>query len=64
MAAAKRRLVIEAVLAGMSQSEAARRCNVNQGCIFRLMTAYHRDGPAVFELASRAPHEVTPPARP
>lgn len=58
MTAAKRRLVIEAVLAGMSQAEAARRYNASQGWISRLMTAYHRDGPAVFEPGSRAPKKV------
>jgi transposase InsO family protein len=50
-----RRLVITAVLAGMSQSEAARTYGVSQGWISRLMTRYAAEGKAAFEARSRAP---------
>ena len=51
----KRRLVIAAVLAGSSQSEAARRYGVSQGWISRLLARYRVEGDAVFEPASRRP---------
>jgi transposase InsO family protein len=51
----KRRLVITAVLAGASQSEAARTYGVSQGWISRLMTRYQAEGEAAFEPHSRAP---------
>jgi transposase len=51
----KRRLVITAVLAGDSQSEVARRYNVSQGWISKLMARYASDGEAAFEPLSRAP---------
>ena len=51
----KRRLVITAVLAGSSQSEAARTYGVSQGWISRLMTRYQAEGEAAFEPHSRAP---------
>ena len=51
----KRRLVITAVLAGSSQSEAARTYGVSQGWISRLMTRYQAEGEAAFEPRSRAP---------
>ena len=50
-----RRLVITAVLAGTSQSEAARTYGVSQGWISRLMTRYNNEGDAAFEPRSRAP---------
>ena len=50
-----RRLVITAVLAGTSQSEAARTYGVSQGWISRLMTRYAAEGDAAFEARSRAP---------
>jgi transposase len=61
----KRRLVITAVLTGMSQSEAARTYGVSQGWISRLMTHYAAEGEAAFEPRSRAPKSrpaATPPA--
>jgi transposase InsO family protein len=51
----KRRLVITAVLAGMSQSETARTYGVSQGWISRLMAHYSAEGEAAFEPRSRAP---------
>ncbi len=51
----KRRLVITAVLAGTSQSEAARSYGVSQGWISRLMARYAAEGEAAFESRSRAP---------
>jgi transposase InsO family protein len=51
----KRRLVITAVLAGSSQSDAARSYGVSQGWISRLMTRYWAEGEAAFEPHSRAP---------
>ena len=51
----KRRLVITAVLAGSSQSEAARTYGVSQGWISRLMARYQAEGEAAFEPHSRAP---------
>jgi transposase InsO family protein len=60
-----RRLVITAVLAGMSQSEAARTYGVSQGWISRLMARYGREGEAAFEPRSRRPRTcpgATPPA--
>lgn len=51
----KRRLVITAVLAGTSQSEAARSYGVSQGWISRLMARYAAEGEAAFEPRSRAP---------
>jgi transposase len=51
----KRRLVITAVLAGSSQSEAARTYGVSQGWISRLMARYRFEGEAAFEALSRAP---------
>ncbi|MEV4709692.1 IS481 family transposase [Actinoplanes sp. NPDC049316] len=51
----KRRLVITAVLAGTSQSEAARTYGVSQGWISRLMARYAAEGEAAFEPRSRAP---------
>lgn len=52
----KRRLVITAVLAGSSQSEAARAYGVSQGWISRLMARYEAEGEAAFEPRSRRPH--------
>lgn len=51
----KRRLVIAAVLAGQSQSEAARTYGVSQGWVSRLMARYRDEGDAAFEPRSRAP---------
>jgi transposase InsO family protein len=51
----KRRLVITAVLAGVSQSETARTYGVSQGWISRLMARYAAEGDAAFEARSRAP---------
>jgi transposase InsO family protein len=51
----KRRLVITAVLAGASQSEAARAYGVSQGWISRVMARYRAEGEAAFEPRSRAP---------
>ena len=51
----KRRLVITAVLAGASQSPAARTYGVSQGWISRLMARYTTAGEAAFEPRSRAP---------
>lgn len=56
----KRRLVITAVLAGQSQSDAARAYGVSQGWISRLMARYRLEGEAAFEPLSRAP--VSSPA--
>jgi transposase len=50
-----RRLVITAVLAGSSRSEAARTFGVSQGWISRLMKRYAAEGEAAFEPRSRAP---------
>ncbi|WP_166852939.1 DDE-type integrase/transposase/recombinase, partial [Isoptericola sp. BMS4] len=61
----KRRLVITAVLAGASQSETARRYDVSQGWVSRLMARYRAEGEAAFEARSRRPHttpNATPPA--
>ena len=52
----KRRLAITAVLAGATQSEAARTYNVSQGWISRLMARYRVEGEAAFEPLSRRPH--------
>jgi transposase InsO family protein len=52
----KRRLVITAVLAGASQSEVARRYDVSQGWVSRLMARYRTEGQAAFEPRSRRPH--------
>ena len=52
----KRRLVITAVLAGISQSQAARDYGVSQGWISRLMARYALEGEAAFEPRSRRPH--------
>jgi transposase InsO family protein len=60
-----RKLVITAVLAGTSQSEAARRYGVSQGWVSRLMARYATEGNAAFEARSRRPHttpNATPPA--
>nr|WP_244666705.1 IS481 family transposase [Myceligenerans indicum] len=60
-----RKLVIAAVLAGSSQSEAARRYGVSQGWVSRLMARYQAEGEAAFEPRSRRPHTTpaaTPPA--
>jgi len=59
-----RRLVITAVLAGRSQSEAARTYGVSQGWISKLMARYRLEGEAAFEPLSRAPRSspaATPP---
>lgn len=58
-----RKLVITAVLAGSSQSEAARRYGVSQGWVSRLMARYATEGDAAFEPRSRRPH-TTPAATP
>jgi len=61
----KRRLVIAAVLAGSTQSEAARTYGVSQGWISRLMKLYEAEGEGAFEPRSRAPKSsptATPPA--
>jgi transposase len=61
----KRRLVITAVLAGASQSETARRYDVSQGWVSRLMARYRAEGEAAFEARSRRPRttpNATPPA--
>jgi transposase InsO family protein len=61
----KRRLVITAVLAGLSQSEVARTYGVSQGWVSRLMARYRAEGEAAFEPLSRAPKSspaATPPA--
>lgn len=52
----KRRLVITAVLSGLSQSEVARRYGVSQGWISRLMARYRTEGEAAFEARSRRPN--------
>ena len=60
----KRRLVITAVLAGQSQSDAARAYGVSQGWVSRLMARYRLEGSAAFEALSRAPGSnpaATPP---
>jgi transposase len=54
----KRRLVITAVLAGSSQSEAARTYNVSQGWVSRLMARYEAEGEAALEPRSRRPKSV------
>ncbi|WP_277208877.1 IS481 family transposase [Isoptericola croceus] len=59
----KRRLVITAVLAGQSQSEAARTYGVSQGWISKLMARHKLEGEAVFEPRSRAP-KTRPQATP
>jgi transposase InsO family protein len=51
----KRRLVINAVLAGATQSETARRYGVTQGWISRLLARYQLEGEAAFEPRSRRP---------
>lgn len=51
----KRRLVITAVLTGLSQSEVARTYGVSQGWISKLMARYREVGEAAFEPLSRAP---------
>jgi transposase InsO family protein len=60
-AMSKRRLVITAVLAGASQSEVARRYDVSQGWVSRLLGRYRTEGEAAFEPRSRRPH-TTPAA--
>jgi transposase len=57
-----RKLVITAVLAGSSQSEAARRYGVSQGWVSRLMARYATEGNAAFEARTRRPH-TTPNVR-
>jgi transposase InsO family protein len=52
----KRRLVITAVLAGSSQSQAARDYGVSQGWVSRLMARYALEGEAAFQPRSRRPH--------
>lgn len=47
--------MITAVLAGDSQSEVARRYNVSQGWVSKLMARYASEGEAAFEPRSRAP---------
>jgi transposase len=59
----KRRLVVTAVLAGSSQSQAARDHGVSQGWISRVMARYHLEGEAAFQPRSRRPH-TTPTATP
>ena len=59
----KRRLVITAVLSGQSQSEVARRYEVSQGWVSRLMARYRAEGEAAFEPLSRAP-KTNPNATP
>lgn len=57
----KRRLVITAVDGGQSQAAVARRYNVSQGWISKLMARYRFEGEAAFEPRSRRPH-TTPTA--
>jgi len=60
----KRRRVITAVLAGQSQSDAARVYGVSQGWVSRLIARYRVEGEAAFEPRSRAPASspgATPP---
>ncbi|MDF9877689.1 DDE-type integrase/transposase/recombinase, partial [Cellulosimicrobium cellulans] len=59
----KRRLVITAVLAGESQSAVARRYEVSQGWISRLLARYRVEGEAAFEPRSRRPR-TSPGATP
>jgi transposase InsO family protein len=59
----KQRLVITAVLAGSSQSAAARRYGVSQGWVSRLMARYRAEGDAAFEPHSKRP-QSTPTAIP
>ncbi|MCU1407573.1 MAG: Integrase catalytic region [Glaciihabitans sp.] len=59
----KQRLVITAVLAGMTQSEAARQYGVTQGWISKLMARYRAEGDTAFEPHSRRPR-TTPSATP
>ncbi len=59
----KRRVVITAVLAGLSQSEVARLYGVSQGWVSKLMTRYRAEGDAAFEPRSRRP-ETSPTATP
>jgi len=53
-----RKLVIAAVLNGLSQAEVARTYGVSQGWISKLMARYRVDGEAAFEPVSRAPKTV------
>ena len=55
----KQRLVITAVLSGISQSEAARRYGVSQGWVSKLVARYRLEGEAAFQPHSRRP--VTSP---
>ncbi len=56
-----RRMVITAVTAGMSQSEAARTYRGSQSGVSRLMARYQREGPAAFTPRSgRPPHQSEP----
>lgn len=59
----KRQLVITAVLAGQSQSEVARRYEVSQGWISKLMARYDTEGQAAFYPRSTRPH-TSPNATP
>ena len=50
------RLVITAVLAGSSQSQAARDYGVSQGWVSRLMARYAHEGEAAVQASSRRPN--------
>ncbi|WP_245558830.1 helix-turn-helix domain-containing protein, partial [Humibacter albus] len=55
----KQRLVISAVLSGISQSEAARRYGVSQSWVSKLVARYRLEGESAFQPHSRRP--VTSP---
>jgi transposase len=48
--------IIAVVLEGRSKTEVARDYDVSRQWVHRLVTRYHTDGPAAFELRSRRAH--------
>ena len=51
----RRSIILSVVLEGRSQAETARRFEVSEAWVSKLVTAYRREGPAAFEPKSKRP---------
>jgi transposase len=52
----QRAVILAVVVEGLSQAEAARRYEVSEATVSRLVARYRSDGDAAFERRSRRPH--------
>ena len=52
----RRSVILSVTVEGLTQAEAARRYEVSQATVSRLMARYRVEGDAAFEPRSRRPH--------